>query len=522
MAKLFLFIGLVAFVSKLNAQSKVLDIIKYHYKITLSNTTDEIEVAAKIEGNKLGSGALILDLVGYNKEKATGMVLLEANFNNAKIGWKYDGNKVVFEKLNNYIGAFTIEAKYKGIPKDGLIISKNKFGERTFFADNWPNRAQHWLLCNDNIADKALVDFTVFAPKLYTIVSNGIQVNKDSLGDNYITSFNCKVPLPTKVMVIGAAPFATEQVGVVDNIPVSSYVFKKDSANAFSEYSYAPKILTWFIKNIGPYNYPKLDNIQSKTIFGGMENASAIFYNEESISNNHAYEDLLAHEIAHQWFGNTVTESNYKHLWLSEGFATYFASLYMRHSNGEANFLNRVKDEMGQVYANPAKQPIVNDNKNYMSLLNSYSYQKGAWVLRTLHVAMGDTLFFKAIREYYAAYRNKNVNTDSFLNVIKKYSNVKLINSIKPLLYQIENPIVTIKKQYFPELKKMVFSMKQNTKYVFDLNIPVSITVNGVTIEKVFNLKNASESFTIKLEVAPTLIEYNKKATLFALIEANP
>src|SRR5207249_666261 len=125
------------------------------------------------------------------------------------------------------------------------------------------------------------------------------------------------------------------------NIPVSAWVYPQDSAKGFYDYALATEILKFYANYIAPYPYKKLANVQSKTIFGGMENASAIFYAENSVNGERTSEDLLAHEIAHQWFGDMASETSFEHLWLSEGFATYFTDLYFEKKYGKEAMVTR-------------------------------------------------------------------------------------------------------------------------------------------------------------------------------------
>src|SRR5690606_37164570 len=122
------------------------------------------------------------------------------------------------------------------------------------------------------------------------------------------------------------------------------------------------------------------------TMFGGMENANAIFYNENSVTGTGSAEALIAHEIAHQWFGNTVTEKNFHHLWLSEGFATYLTNMYIEHKYGRDSFLKRLENEKQNViqFANRSDLPVVDSVSAYVDLLNANSYDKGGWILHML------------------------------------------------------------------------------------------------------------------------------------------
>ena len=153
-------------------------------------------------------------------------------------------------------------------------------------------------------------------------------------------------------MVIGVADFAVNLSGVVDNcIPVYSWVYPEDRDKGFYDFALTAEMLSYFIKNVGPYGYKKLANVQSKTMFGGLENANAIFYNENYVTGTRNYEETFAHEIAHQWFGNMATEKSFAHLWLSEGFATYMTILYFENKYGTDTAINMLKEDRSQVIA---------------------------------------------------------------------------------------------------------------------------------------------------------------------------
>src|SRR5437868_7764728 len=142
-----------------------------------------------------------------------------------------------------------------------------------------------------------------------------------------------------------------------------------------------------------------------------MENSCAIFYSEGSASSKTSVEDLLAHEIAHQWFGDMVTEKNYSHVWLSEGFATYFTDLYFEAKYGKDSANYRSKKEREEVIGFNTGQPVVDTVSKGMSLLNANSYQKGAWVLHMLYREVGDFVFNLFIRKYYDRFNGMYTDT---------------------------------------------------------------------------------------------------------------
>lgn len=215
----------------------------------------------------------------------------------------------------------------------------------------------------DQPGDKASFEFLVTAPEHYQVVSNGIQIEETSLSSHKKrTHWREDIPLPTKVMVIGVADFAVQHAGFVNNcIPVSSWVFPENADKGFYDYSIGTAVLAFFDQYIGPYPYRKLANVQSKTVYGGMENAGAIFYYENSVTGQRGEEGLFAHEIVHQWFGDMATEKSFAHLWLSEGFATYLTHIYMESKYGSDSLANRLKEDRLSVlgFVKESKRPVV-------------------------------------------------------------------------------------------------------------------------------------------------------------------
>ena len=219
-------------------------------------------------------------------------------------------------------------------------------------------------------------------------------------------------------MVIGVADFAVQLAAEINGIPITSWVFPENRDSGFSQYSVSKNILPFFINYIGPYPYRKLANVQSKTIFGGMENAGNIFYYQNSVvmkrpllKDQKPIEDLFAHETAHQWFGDEVSETDWPHVWLSEGFATYMTQLYMEHRYGTDSLRKRMEHDREEVIAfyKKRKTPVVDTSSanDLLQLLNKNSYEKGGWVLHMLRRKLGDKVFQKGIQTYYAAYIRK-------------------------------------------------------------------------------------------------------------------
>jgi aminopeptidase N len=485
-----------------------IDVQHYEFNVKVSDANDSLYGRAVITVRFTEkANAVHFDLVNIN-DTARGMMVMEV---------KENGKPLLFKHLNNTINISLeknaalnevrkFEISYKGIPADGLIISKNKSGHRTMFGDNWPNRARNWIPCKDHLSDKAPVDFIVTAPDHYKVVANGIKTEeKDLAGHFHLTHWKEEAPLPTKVMVIGIADFAVDYPGEVDGIPLSSWIFPEQKEKGFYDYAQALEILPYFIKNVGPYSYKKLANVQSKTIFGGMENAGAIFYYEGSVTGTRKSESLLAHEIAHQWFGDAATEADWPHIWLSEGFATEMTNLYMESKYGRDTLVKSLQNDRKQVitFTKRKKLPVVDTSSgtNIMQLLNTNSYQKGGWVLHMLRSELGDDVFWKSIRQYYAAFRGRNAYSKDLQNIFEKVSGKDLGTFFNQWLYTPENPTLKFSWSYDTLAKKFTATVEQltNTVFVFKLGYRIGIQ-GGNGIMKAVEINQRSTTFTISLE----------------------
>jgi aminopeptidase N len=454
-------------------------ILHYSFYLELNDENDMIKGDAVIIIAFLQDTKNIdLELVKRNSS-GKGMVVNNVRENNNVV--LFDHNEERLRISTSVKAGDTIEytVSYRGIPADGLIIAKNKYGHRTFFGDNWPNRAHHWLPCIDNPAAKAPVDFMVTAPEHYQIVANGVKVEENYLPFHQrFTHWQETTVLPTKVMVIGAADFAVNYPGNADCIPVTSWVYPEDKEKGFYDYALAKDILPYFIKNVGPYPYQKLANVQSKTMFGGMENASAIFYFENSVVGDRKLESLLTHEIAHQWFGNSATEISWPHVWLSEGFATYMTHLYLENKYGVDSLRQRLKEDRSTVieFSKKRNTPIVDSsvNSNFIELLNANSYQKGGWALHMLRRKMGDSLFWQGIKNYYNSYAGKNASTDDFQKIMETASGMDLQLFFKQWLHTAGQPVLSYSWKYNAGRRAVIVTVKQTQPGLFEFPLQIA------------------------------------------------
>lgn len=497
--KPFAFLCLLLCAITLSAQT--VDVQHYRFDLTLNDANDTLAGTAMVQ-LKLPQPTNQFYLNLKNIKDGKGMQVTSVSGSNVQRFQHADDTLYIY--LNNKShtdSVYSVIIQYAGIPADGLIISKNKWGDRTFFADNWPNRAQHWLPCHDTPADKATVDFTVIAPAHYRIISNGLQVEETVMANNRKwTHWREPVPIPTKVMVIGAARFAVKHYTDSSRIhDVSAWVYPQDSSKGFYDYALAPSILRFFHNYIGAYPFSKLANVQSKTIFGGMENASAIFYNEASVTGTRSSEGLIAHEIAHQWFGNVATEKNFAHLWLSEGFASYLTHIYLESRYGTDTLQKGMRQDRDQVirFSKSWNKPIVDSASDLMDLLNANSYQKGSWVLHMLRNKVGNEVFRNIISKYYERYKGSNADTKDFQRVAQEISGKNLDTFFRQWLFTSGQPQLQVQWQQIKEGITITVTQKQSTPFTFPLRIGMRTATGALPMQQL-QISQPKETFTLK------------------------
>lgn len=489
-----------------------IDVIQYNFDLQLNDSTDRMEATADIIFRvKKPADKLVLDLINVDA-KGLGMNVESLQldnqnhaFNHEKDQLSVDFNTVKVDTAQYH----NCRIKYSGIPADGLIISKNKYGDRTFFGDNWPDRARNWLPTIDHPSDKAKVTFSVTAPAHYRVVANGALDTIIDLNENFKkTVWQENVPISTKLMVIGAADFVVGNDTLWNGIPVNAWVFKENVEQGLYNYRFGTKALQYYSELIGPYSYEKLAHVQSKTRYGGMENASCIFYSENSAIDNQSQERLFAHEVAHQWFGDCVTEQNWPHVWLSEGFATYLTHIYNQHFYGEQIFRQGLITDRERVirFYQRYPAPIIDTlQTDYSRLLNANSYQKASWFLHMLRYKLGDKDFFAGLRKYYADFRNSTALTSDFRKEMEAVSGTNLKMFFDQWLRQSGQPELkwnwTQNKNL--ELNIRVEQVQNDAIFTFPLEIAVFYedeSQENITID--MDSKTASTNFPASKKVS--------------------
>ncbi len=414
-----------------------------------------------------------------------------------------------------------VVVSYHGTPKDGLILRTDKAGKPSAVGDNWPDRLHHWIPCLDHPSAKATVNFKVTAPARTLVVANGRLEHVETVSDTTKTwTYTEGVPIPPYCMIIAAGEFAHVTSPEQDVTPLSYYVPLPDKDFAIRVFSPANPSLKFFSQTVAPYPYEKLALIVGATRFGGMENSSAIVFSSnlfDARSNSAAISkvfnvrsgivSLVAHEIAHQWFGDSVTESTWSDLWLSEGFATYFAGLVIQRSEGEQAFqqyMRRTADEYLS-YEKKTSTPIHDtETENLFKLLNANNFQKGAWVLHMLRSSLGDEAFFRGIRAYYNNHKNSTASTEDLRSALEKASGRNLKEFFARWIYGAGHPRYELTWEWKQTgSKEGILTMRLNqtqTEEAFLMSVPFEIVISKDVIRK--SIKPSGKLTTLRLPLS--------------------
>lgn len=512
------------------------DAINYAFRIDLSDDTDVIICEATIDILYVGAGVeyLRLDLVNVSSELDNkGMQVSSVMSDGKALAYTHEHDELMIKlpsastlhQRNQYV------ISYKGIPATGLKIANNKYGDRTFFSDNWPNKGRNWLATIDHPYDKAMCEFIVTAPNHYQVVSNGLKVEETDLSENRrLTHWKQSVPIAPWLYVLGVAQFAVQYVDVFDGKSIETWVYKQDREAGFYDFAEpTKKALEFYSAYIGPFSYEKLANIQSNSVSGGMEAASAILYSESSVvgDRNERWRNVVIHEIAHQWFGNAVTEYDWDDIWLSEGFATYFTLLFIEHQYGRDAFVRGLKASKQRVDTFYEKYPdytIVHNNlKDMKDVTSSQTYQKGSWILHMLRGVVGTDVFWHGIQTYYSRYQDLNVTTDDFRREMEAASGQDLGRFFEQWLYKPGTLKYAGNWQYNRKDKqvKIVLDQVQDDGSLFVMPLEIGIYYDGADLPQIERVQVDEKGNVFMIDVAEEPVNIVLDPNIWVLMDAD-
>ncbi|MCF7560092.1 M1 family metallopeptidase [Sabulilitoribacter multivorans] len=318
---------------------------------------------------------------------------------------------------------------FKNNPKKAMyfIDWEHENGNKQIWTQGQGKYTSNWLPSIDDMNDKIEFDLSITFDKDYEVIANGKLLDKQINESTITWHYDMQQPMSSYLVALAIGKYDKKVAYSKSGIPLEMYYYPEDSLKFEPTYRYTKQIFDFLEEEIGvPYPWQNYKQVPVKDfLYAGMENTSCTIFADSYVIDSIAFVDknyvnVNAHELAHQWFGNLVTETSGTHHWLQEGFATYYALLAEREVFGDDYYYWRLYE-----YA----QELLEQDKagGSTSLLDSKSssttfYKKGAWALHILREKVGDKAFKKAVKNYLLKYQFKNVETDDFINEVEKAS----------------------------------------------------------------------------------------------------
>ncbi len=415
-----------------------------HYEIVLSWT----------EGGQIGATTTMTAVATQNLSgfylDFHALTVDEAQVNGAKVNFERDADNlnIILADTLSAGESFECAVSYHGVPEAIYDAGFDDVGwaqyETGVFVVSEPNGAMTWYPSNNHPLDKASYSFEITVPKPYVAVANGAQTEVRDDEETRTYFFSEDDLMASYLTTVNIAEFIVEEeVGALTGLPISNYVEKSLLENAnFSAFDVQDEMIAYLSEIFGPYPFDEIGGIVPDAPFGGgLETQPRPVYGREVLDEGSEY--LMVHELAHQWFGNSLALHEWEDMWLNEGFATYTEILWDEHLYGKEEafaYLHSLYEEMAMESMPPG------DIESEFDLFNYSVYYRGALVLHALRAEVGDEAFFEILQVYTARYAHSNVKTEDFIAVAEEVSEQDLVALFNAWLYDEEMPP-------FPEVK---------------------------------------------------------------------
>ncbi|MBV8333215.1 MAG: HEAT repeat domain-containing protein [Candidatus Eremiobacteraeota bacterium] len=428
----------------------------------------------------------------------------------------------------------TFSVTYSAVkPRHGLFFIKPDDAQRDKVAHVWTQsqdeNARYWFPCMDYPHEKQKTSTTIVVPKGMFALGNGALIERKDEGDTTVFTYRQDVPHSTYLMTMVAGPFVEIAQGTTgrNKTPVFYYVLAGREADGERAFGKTPKMVELYEARTGtPYPYARYSQIAvSDFIFGGMENTSATTQTDRTLHDERAHLDfssdpLVAHELAHQWFGDLLTCRDWSHAWLNEGFATFFEAVWREADRGDDEYLYHVF-ECVEAYlqedADRYRRPIVcNTYRSPIEIFDRHLYEKGAAVLHMLRGDLGDARFWRAIRHYVERNAQRNVETIDFIRAIEESTGRNMRGFFDQWVFSGGHPELEISFAWDP--KRSVATVTVDQKQPVDDDHPpfrfdADIIFAGDAERRVrATIERQHETITVPLESEPKRIVFDPGA----------
>jgi aminopeptidase N len=438
------------------------------------------------------------------------------------------GRELKFSHLNDQLditlaqplktnAVFDIVINYQGQPKGkGFTFSEHQ-SVPMVSTYGLPFTAKQWWPCKDEPTAKVnSVDLIITAPDSFIVASNGKLVKERDNNDGTKTFFwSVGYPIyPDTVSLaitnykIFTLPYRYSATGIMD---MAFYVYPEDLEKAKIDFGVLPDMMASHVSLFGDYPFLKEKyGVAEFAVQSFREHQTMPSYSAMFITGDHRNDFILAHELAHQWFGNSISVKNWSHVWLNEGFATYAYALWREHVGGPVGYLSTIRELdsghfEGSLY--------IKDTADNSKLFSDTVFNKGAWVLHMLRHVMGDEKFFLALKNYVKTFAYKNASTEDFQKVCEREYGHPLDWYFKEWVYGTGQPHYKVSwtntRNDNRSAVKLAITQIQPDSTFFRMPLDVELTTSsGSKTFVVWNTEKAQEfDFSVEGDVTQVKID---------------
>lgn len=367
-----------------------------------------------------------------------------------------------------------IQIYYQGTPEKGLYFRNNSFNNPVIYSHNEPYDAHFWFPCKDDPSDKAKLLMKITAPEEIEVLSNGdlISTADDGIGNTTVI-WKVNYPIATYLISMAAGFYEVVQDSFSwdqSDMPLQYYVYPEDTARGKMALGMVDTMLGYYSEYIGEYPFILEKYAMSEVPLreaAAMENQTATTMGDFVMDN----ENVLAHELVHQWWGDALTPASFVDIWLNEGFATYFDALFTEFKYGNEafqqvldNFKSRMNSDGSLAF------PVYDPPEEF--LFGAAVYMKGAWILHMLRMEVGYIVFRDIFRVYFEEHKYQNVRTTDFITVAENVSGKSLTTFFNQWLNYGGIPVIIGSWEQGAGIVEIILNQEQNSPiYQFNLDI---------------------------------------------------
>lgn len=447
--------------------------------------------------------------------------------------YNYDGKQIIIQLSNETVIGQEIDiviAYQLDKPDRGLYFIYPTEHEPHKPTQVWTQGededSRYWFPCFDYPGQLASSEIRVTVPSHFTAISNGALKSVQDQGDSKIYHWVQTEVHPTYLMTLAASDFS-EIRDEWNGKDITYYVEKGKEEAARLTMGKTPRMVEFYSQTYGyPYAYPKYAQVcVDDFIFGGMENTSTTLLtdrcllDERAAIDNLRAETLVAHELAHQWFGDLVVIKHWSHAWIKEGAATYAEVLWLTHEYGEDlgryYWLGQAREYLDEDSSRYRRPLVTHVYREAIELYDRHIYEKGSCVYHMIRTELGDELFFKTIATFLKDHAHNTVETIDLLRAIEKTTGRNLTFLFDQYVYRGGHPDYKVNYSWDNDSNLAKLSVTQTqvddgkTQGLFDLKIPIAFTSNNTTQTFTVRIHQREQSFYFPLTSKPDFVSFD-------------